>query len=60
LDRQSESRAIRRIRIIARLAGLWAGLLLLKLVYLQVIAHDELEKIALYQHLATLQVDAPR
>jgi len=60
LDRLAESKDYRRVKLIARLAGVWALVLIAKLVYLQVLLHDEIEKIADYQHIQTEPVQPPR
>jgi len=60
LDRLSESKDYRRVKLIARLVGVWAVILVAKLIYLQVFLHDEIEKIAVYQHVRTQQVQPPR
>lgn len=60
MDRDSESRAIGRIRLLARLAAIWAVVLLGRLVYLQVVAHADINEIADRQHRRSQEVQAPR
>ena len=60
MDRLAESKDYRRVKFVARLAGVWGLILTAKLVYLQVFLHDEIEKIAEYQHVRTEPVQPPR
>jgi len=60
LDRLDESNDYRRVKLIARLVGVWALILVAKLTYLQVFLHEEIDKIALYQQVQTESVQPPR
>ena len=60
MDPLPESQATRRLRILARLAFVWALLILAKLIYLQVYLHHEILRVAAGQHTGTVEVAAPR
>jgi cell division protein FtsI (penicillin-binding protein 3) len=54
-----ESRASRRAVLVGRIAFVWAALVLVRLVYLQIVKHDELLKLARnqQQHLVSIRSD---
>ena len=52
--------ATRRVHLLARLAFVWAALIVARLVQLQIIQHDEYKKLAAQQQEKTLEIDAPR
>ena len=55
-----EPRAARRVHLLVRFAFGWALLILGRLIYLQVIQHDELQRQALQQHEVRVTVQPPR
>jgi cell division protein FtsI (penicillin-binding protein 3) len=50
----------RRVQILARIAFIWAAFLLLRLVHLQIVDHQEYSRRALLQHQKRVEVQAPR
>lgn len=55
-----EAEAFSRMRLLGRLLLLWAALILVKLVYLQIGCHDTLRREALQQQEKTVEIQAPR
>jgi cell division protein FtsI (penicillin-binding protein 3) len=55
-----ESESIPRLRWLVRLLLIWAAAIILRLVYLQVIEHDEYQREAQIQHERQIEVPAPR
>lgn len=55
-----ESGETRRVRILARAAIVWAALIVLRLIQLQVFQHEELRQAALQQQEQELEVKVPR
>jgi cell division protein FtsI (penicillin-binding protein 3) len=52
--------ARKRVNVLCRLAFLWAALILLRLIQLQVIHHTEYQKLALRQQERFIEIKAPR
>jgi cell division protein FtsI (penicillin-binding protein 3) len=52
--------ARKRVNVLCRLAFLWAALILLRLIQLQVIHHAEYQKLALRQQERFIEIKAPR
>jgi len=52
--------ATRRVHLLARLAFVWAALIVARLIQLQVVQHDEYKKLAAQQQEKTLEIEAPR
>ena len=50
----------RRVQILARIAFIWAAVILLRLVHLQIVDHQEYSRRALLQHQKRVEVQAPR
>lgn len=55
-----ETLSTRRLRWLLRLLLLWAGAVFCKLIWLQVVHHDELVKLAEQQQQKTVEIEAPR
>src|SRR5436853_4220437 len=55
-----ESGETKRVRLLFRIALIWGGIILLRLVYLQVISHDELKEVARLQQERQMEVAVPR
>ena len=55
-----ETLSTRRLRWLLRLLLVWAGAVFCKLVWLQVVHHDELVKLAEQQQQKTVEIEAPR
>ncbi|MEO8049335.1 MAG: penicillin-binding protein [Acidobacteriota bacterium] len=55
-----ETLSTRRLRWLLRLLLLWAGAVFCKLIWLQVVHHDELAKLAEQQQQKTVEIEAPR
>ena len=60
MDEIPESQATRRLRILARIALVWALVILGKLFYLQVIVHEQIQETAVKQHNWTVKVSSER
>jgi len=58
--RVPESQPVRRLRIVARLAFLWAVIVLARLVQLQILRHEEWRHLAQAQQEKTVEIRAPR
>jgi cell division protein FtsI (penicillin-binding protein 3) len=52
--------ATRRVHLLARLAFVWVALIVIRLVQLQVVQHNEYKKLAAQQQEKTLELQAPR
>jgi cell division protein FtsI (penicillin-binding protein 3) len=52
--------ATRRVHLLARLAFVWAALIVARLIQLQIVQHAEYKKIAQQQQEKTLELQAPR
>ena len=50
----------RRVQILARIAFIWAAIILLRLIDLQIVDHQEYSRRALLQHQKRVEVQAPR
>ena len=55
-----ETLSTRRLRWLLRLLLVWAGAVFCKLIWLQVVHHDELVKLAEQQQQKTVEIEAPR
>jgi cell division protein FtsI/penicillin-binding protein 2 len=55
-----ETLSTRRLRWLLRLLLLWAGAVFCKLIWLQVVHHDELVKLAEQQQQKMVEIEAPR
>src|SRR6202035_1464877 len=55
-----ETLSTRRLQWLLRLLLLWAGAGFCKLIWLQVVHHDELVKLAEQQQQKTVEIEAPR
>jgi len=55
-----EAEAARRMRVLGRVLLVWAVLILVKLVYLQIVCHDELRRMAQQQQEKLVEIQAPR
>jgi cell division protein FtsI (penicillin-binding protein 3) len=60
LDSRSEEIALRRLRLLARIAVVWALIIVLRLFHLQVFSHDKYKKMARAQQERTVALPAPR
>ena len=60
MDPRAESLAIRRLRIFARVCLVWGLILILRLIDLQVISHDNIARLADSQQIRNVEVQAPR
>ncbi len=56
----SDPRPTNRLRIVARLLLFWFVVIFLRLVQLQIVRHDDFQQLALQQHEATVEINAPR
>jgi cell division protein FtsI (penicillin-binding protein 3) len=52
--------ATRRVHVLARLAFVWAALIVARLIQLQVVQHGEYQRLAQQQQQKTVEVQAPR
>jgi cell division protein FtsI (penicillin-binding protein 3) len=55
-----ESESTKRVQMIARVALVWAAILVVRLIHLQIISHGEFVRLAQQQHEKPLKVEAPR
>jgi cell division protein FtsI/penicillin-binding protein 2 len=55
-----ETLSTRRLRWLLRMLLVWAGAVFCKLIWLQVVHHDELVKLAEQQQQKTVEIEAPR
>jgi cell division protein FtsI (penicillin-binding protein 3) len=55
-----ESGETKRVRLLVRIALIWSGIILLRLVHLQVISHDELKETARQQQEREMEIAVPR
>src|SRR5258708_15598985 len=55
-----EPPASRRVNILMRIAAVWAVVILGRLVFLQVVRHDEYRRLARQQHEVVVTVEPPR
>jgi cell division protein FtsI (penicillin-binding protein 3) len=60
MERPEESHATRRLQTLARVAYVWAGLIFLRLLELQIISHDDYRKQAEQQQVRQIELRAPR
>jgi cell division protein FtsI (penicillin-binding protein 3) len=60
LDAPAESQATNRLRVLARICCIWGFVVLGRLIYLQLIAHDEFVRLAESQQEKEVELRAPR
>lgn len=60
MEHPVDARASRRVLILGRIALGWAALIVLRLLYLQVVAHDDFKRIADSQHRHSFDIVADR
>jgi len=60
LDARAESQTVKRLRYLARFCCLWGGVLLTRLIFLQVVNHEDYQRLAQQQQEHEVEIDAPR
>lgn len=60
MEERAESLATRRLKILARFACVWAVVILGRLIWLQIVKHQEYTQLAQIQQDREVQLDAPR
>ena len=60
MELRARVEAVRRLSWIAGAALLWGACILIRIIYLQVVAHDEYLRLARLQQIRTVEIPAPR
>ena len=60
MDARAEAQTVKRLRYLARFCCAWGVLLLGRLIYLQVLNHEDYQRLAQQQQEREVEIDAPR